>query len=165
MSAGKERLYRPSDIYHLLDIHPDQLRDWRRRGFNVKSSGKRWFDRNDLAALWLAKRLAELSGAGVPSWLPAGRSFASAQAAVHPNDLMRMVASITNGVVAVLSVTTPVADLGGPSIVIPLHPFAVLLPLEEQSRSQPQECPCGDNDGNWCSLAGCPFPKRFRVIH
>lgn len=21
-------------------------------------------------------------------------------------------------------------------------------------------CPCGDNDGQWCSIAGCPYPKK-----
>ncbi|MBB4145863.1 hypothetical protein GGQ72_004429, partial [Rhizobium rhizoryzae] len=25
--------------------------------------------------------------------------------------------------------------------------------------SQPMNCPCGDNDGLWCSLSGCPYPR------
>lgn len=32
--------------------------------------------------------------------------------------------------------------------------------LRPVSTSPPsQTCPCGDNDGHWCSLPGCPYPR------
>lgn len=27
------------------------------------------------------------------------------------------------------------------------------------ARPEHEPCPCGDNDGQWCSLEGCPYPK------
>lgn len=31
-----------------------------------------------------------------------------------------------------------------------------ILPFPPLRKHQP--CPCGDNDGAWCSLTGCPYP-------
>ncbi|HEV7251463.1 MAG TPA: hypothetical protein VGN93_31180 [Shinella sp.] len=35
----------------------------------------------------------------------------------------------------------------------------VIAKLDDAS-PQADACPCGDNDGNWCSLSGCPFPRQ-----
>lgn len=36
---------------------------------------------------------------------------------------------------------------------------AALLALDHETNGPRPTCPCGDNDGLWCSLPGCPYPK------
>lgn len=38
----------------------------------------------------------------------------------------------------------------------------VLERLKDEDGLEP--CPCGDDDGNWCSLPGCPYPRPNSAI-
>jgi hypothetical protein len=110
-----------------------------------------------------------------------GRTFASVDLAaeistgkpsrtLHIRDLTGDLNNNSVVMPQLVGVTTLIVpdDAGGPGVVRGHSSIAAAVDriVTESGRvlKDRNGCPCADNDGKWCSLPGCPYPKPGRVL-